>query len=64
MDINLCGVDIHIPDGEIAINVSGGADSALLLYILMKYSPHKVIAVNSGNIGIDNCNTILLRNYI
>jgi len=58
MDINLCGVDIHIPDGITAINVSGGADSALLLYILMKYSPHKVIAVTSGNIGIDNCNTI------
>jgi tRNA(Ile)-lysidine synthase TilS/MesJ len=36
MDINLCGVDIHIPDGEIAINVSGGADSALLLYILIR----------------------------
>jgi 7-cyano-7-deazaguanine synthase in queuosine biosynthesis len=58
MDINLCGVDIHIPDGKIAINVSGGADSALLLYILMKYSQHEVIAVTSGHSGIDNCNTI------
>jgi len=58
MEINLCGVDIHIPDGKCAINVSGGADSALLLYILMKYSSHAVIAVTSGNSEIDMCNTM------
>jgi 7-cyano-7-deazaguanine synthase in queuosine biosynthesis len=56
MDINLCGVDIHIPDGKTAINVSGGADSALILYILMKYSKHRVIAVTLGNSSVDNSN--------
>ena len=39
---NLCGVDFNIYKGPNAISVSGGADSALLLYFLLKYSKDRV----------------------
>ncbi len=37
--INIAGVDIDIADGNIGLSISGGADSALLAYILAKYAP-------------------------
>jgi 7-cyano-7-deazaguanine synthase in queuosine biosynthesis len=37
--ITVCGVDIDIADGPCGISMSGGADSSLLLYILMKNHP-------------------------
>jgi len=37
--VTVCGVDIDIYDGPIGISASGGADSSLLLYILMKNHP-------------------------
>jgi 7-cyano-7-deazaguanine synthase in queuosine biosynthesis len=36
--INLGSIDLDIHDGNIGVSVSGGADSAILLYMLMKYS--------------------------
>lgn len=37
--INIAGVDIDIVDGNIGASISGGADSAVLAYILAKYAP-------------------------
>lgn len=37
--VKLNNVSIDIHEGSIGISVSGGADSAILLYILMKYAP-------------------------
>jgi hypothetical protein len=39
---NLCGVEFNIYKGPNAISVSGGADSALLLYFLLKYTKDRV----------------------
>ena len=36
--ITIAGVEVRIYQGPVGIYVSGGADSALLLYLLMKYS--------------------------
>ncbi len=38
IQINISDVNIDIHEGPIGISCSGGADSSLLLYILMKYS--------------------------
>jgi 7-cyano-7-deazaguanine synthase in queuosine biosynthesis len=38
--LNTVSVDIH--PGNVGISVSGGADSAILLYMLMKYAPGTV----------------------
>jgi 7-cyano-7-deazaguanine synthase in queuosine biosynthesis len=40
--ITVAGVDIDIHDKDVGIYMSGGADSALLLYILMKNSTKKI----------------------
>jgi hypothetical protein len=37
--ITVANVNIDIHDGPLGISVSGGADSAIMLYILMKYAP-------------------------
>lgn len=39
---NLCGVEFNIYKGPNAISVSGGADSAILLYFLLKHSKDRV----------------------
>jgi 7-cyano-7-deazaguanine synthase in queuosine biosynthesis len=36
--VSIAGVTINIHNGSVGISCSGGADSSLLLYILMKYS--------------------------
>lgn len=35
----VCGIEIDIYDGPIGCSISGGADSAVLAYILLKYAP-------------------------
>lgn len=40
--ITIAGVDVDIQDEDVGIYMSGGADSALLLYILMKNSTKKI----------------------
>ena len=39
---NLQKKRFYIPEEEIGISCSGGADSSLLLYILMKYHKEKI----------------------
>jgi 7-cyano-7-deazaguanine synthase in queuosine biosynthesis len=40
-------IDIH--DGAIGISMSGGADSSILFYILMKYAPGPINVFSCGN---------------
>ena len=40
--VNIAGIDIDIHNEDVGIYMSGGADSALLLYILMKNSTKKI----------------------
>jgi hypothetical protein len=63
-DIELCGVTIHIPDSPVALNVSGGADSALLLYILMKHSNYHVTALTSGINDLGMSNTVAASHVV
>ena len=37
--------ELALPDGPIGVSVSGGADSAILLYFLMKHHKHKIYIV-------------------
>jgi hypothetical protein len=47
--IKIVDVDIDIHDGPIGIGLSGGADSSLLFYILLKYSSGPVHVFSCGN---------------
>jgi 7-cyano-7-deazaguanine synthase in queuosine biosynthesis len=47
ISFNNLTVDIH--DGPIGIVMSGGADSSLLFYILMKYAPGPIHAISCAN---------------
>ena len=53
--ITVSGVDIPLVSSPVAVNFSGGADSSILLYILMKYSRYPIhvctCVTNSGNGG-------------
>jgi 7-cyano-7-deazaguanine synthase in queuosine biosynthesis len=40
--LDLCGVELNIYKGPNAISVSGGADSAVLLYFLLKHSTDRL----------------------
>lgn len=51
MEIKLKNTNIDIPDVPIGVTCSGGADSSLLLYILMKYSTQP-IHIFSGAFGV------------
>ncbi|MCH2541987.1 MAG: hypothetical protein MKZ97_01505 [Alphaproteobacteria bacterium] len=48
-ELNLSGVNLKIYEGPIGISCSGGADSSLLLYFLMKYSNDKIYILSTGN---------------
>lgn len=52
--IKIANTIIHIHDGPIGISASGGADSSVLLYILMKYS--------TGPVHIFTCSS-KFKNY-
>ena len=48
--VNVAGVNLDIYDGPIGIKVSGGADSAVLLYNLMKHkTDDKIFIFTTGN---------------
>jgi len=47
--IYCCGTNLDIYDGPVGIMVSGGADSAILLYHLMKHSKDKIHIFSLGN---------------
>ena len=42
LDVN--GLDFRLYHGDLGVNLSGGVDSSLLLYILMKFSKNKIHA--------------------
>ena len=48
-ELNLCDVNLKIYNGPIGITCSGGADSSLLLYFLMKHSVDKIYIFTTGN---------------
>ena len=47
-ELNLCNVNLKIYNGPIGITCSGGADSSLLLYFLMKHSIDKIYIFTAG----------------
>lgn len=47
--IKCAGVDLNIYDGPVGITVSGGADSAILLYYLMKHAEDTIHIFSLGN---------------
>ena len=51
--ITIDNLNIDMYDGNIGVAVSGGADSALLLYILMKNITSPITIVSCGN-GLTN----------
>jgi hypothetical protein len=50
--INELSIDIY--DGPVGISLSGGADSSLLFYILMKHAPGPVYVFSCGNGNTNN----------
>lgn len=62
--INDMPVELRIYEGTIGINVSGGVDSALLLYLLMKYSSSKIHAFTVASEKKFRLNSIVAVNVI
>lgn len=40
---------VPIVDGPVGVSCSGGADSSILLYLLMKHTKHKIYVFTTGN---------------
>lgn len=47
--VDVAGVNLDIYHGPIGVSCSGGADSTILLYNLMKYSTDKIYVFSTGN---------------
>jgi 7-cyano-7-deazaguanine synthase in queuosine biosynthesis len=56
--ITVAGVDIDIHDGPIGITCSGGTDSSLLLYILMKYATGEIHVTTCSAVSSEHANSI------
>lgn len=63
-ELNLSGVNLKIYEGPIGISCSGGADSSLLLYFLMKYSNEKIYILSTGNKARQFKNVTITNNVI
>lgn len=65
-DVTLCinGTELIIYDQPVGINVSGGADSALLLYFLMKYSKHTIYIFTLDSEFKQNRNSIAAKRVV
>ena len=63
-ELNLSGVKLKIYEGPIGISCSGGADSSLLLYFLMKYSKNKIYIFSTGNKAKQFKNITITNNVI
>ena len=63
-ELDLSGVNLKIYEGPIGISCSGGADSSLLLYFLMKYSKNKIYIFSSGNKARQFKNITITNNVI
>lgn len=65
-EINLLNLNIKIPDSKIGLSISGGADSAILCYILMKYSTNHLhffttASLNKSNITVKHSSAVIER---
>lgn len=45
----ICDVDFDLPNGPVGVLCSGGADSSLVLYLLLKYNQHPVYVFTLAN---------------
>jgi 7-cyano-7-deazaguanine synthase in queuosine biosynthesis len=63
-ELNLCNVNLKIYNGPVGITCSGGADSSLLLYFLMKYSIDKIYIFTIGNKEKEFKNITVTNNVI
>ena len=63
-ELNLSGVKLKIYEGPIGISCSGGVDSSLLLYFLMKYSKNKIYIFSTGNKAKQFKNVIVTNKII
>jgi hypothetical protein len=52
--ITVAGINIDIHDGPIAISASGGADSSVLLYLLLKYATDTVHVLSCADDQLPN----------
>jgi len=63
-ELNLCNVNLKIYNGPTGITCSGGADSSLLLYFLMKHSVDKIYIFTTGNKEKEFKNITITNNVI
>ena len=47
--MRICNVEFELPNGPVGVLCSGGADSSLVLYLLMKYSEHPIHVLTMVN---------------
>ena len=57
-------LELEIPDSPLGITVSGGADSALLLYFLLKHSTNKLHIFTLANQSKNICNALASVNIV
>lgn len=62
--ITVANTTLDIYDGPIGVSCSGGADSTILLYHLMKHTPGKIHIFITGNNQRDRRNVIVACNVI
>jgi 7-cyano-7-deazaguanine synthase in queuosine biosynthesis len=62
--LNLNGTELIIYDQPVGINVSGGADSALLLYFLMKHSQHTIYIFTLDSEFKQNRNSVIAQQVV
>ena len=63
-NITVANTTLNIYKGPIGISCSGGADSSLLLYLLMQYSSDKLHIFTTGNNDRNRYNVIVANNII
>ena len=63
-NITVANTTLNIYPGPIGISCSGGCDSSLLLYLLMKHSSDKLHIFTTGNNDRNRYNVIVANNII
>ena len=63
-NITVANTTLNIYEGPIGVSCSGGADSSLLLYLLMKYSSDKLHIFTTGNNDRNRYNVIVANNIV
>jgi 7-cyano-7-deazaguanine synthase in queuosine biosynthesis len=62
--MNFCGVEFDLPSSPAGILASGGADSSLVLYLLMKYSDQPLHIFTLSNKQKNFTNSILISSIV